>query len=46
MQASVNSQTGPSNTSSNVLTRIVDTKPAHIAALKQRFPEADRKSVV
>ncbi len=40
MQASVNSQTGTSNTSSNVLTRIVDTKPAHIAALKQRFPEA------
>ncbi|WP_244325753.1 bifunctional indole-3-glycerol-phosphate synthase TrpC/phosphoribosylanthranilate isomerase TrpF [Shewanella aestuarii] len=26
---------------SNVLTRIVDTKVAHIAALKQRFPEAD-----
>ncbi len=25
---------------SNVLTRIVDTKAAHIAALKQRFPEA------
>ncbi|CAM4091982.1 bifunctional indole-3-glycerol-phosphate synthase TrpC/phosphoribosylanthranilate isomerase TrpF [Shewanella aquimarina] len=40
MQASVNSQTGGSKTSSNVLTRIVDTKPAHIAALKQRFPEA------
>ncbi|TVP12712.1 bifunctional indole-3-glycerol-phosphate synthase TrpC/phosphoribosylanthranilate isomerase TrpF [Shewanella sp. KCT] len=40
MQASVNSQTGESKTSSNVLTRIVDTKPAHIAALKQRFPEA------
>ncbi|MCG9755770.1 bifunctional indole-3-glycerol-phosphate synthase TrpC/phosphoribosylanthranilate isomerase TrpF [Shewanella insulae] len=40
MQASVNSQTGASKTSSNVLTRIVDTKPAHIAALKKRFPEA------
>ncbi|MCA1897775.1 MAG: bifunctional indole-3-glycerol phosphate synthase/phosphoribosylanthranilate isomerase, partial [Shewanella putrefaciens] len=25
---------------SNVLTRIVDTKAAHIAALKLRFPEA------
>ena len=25
---------------SNVLTRIVDTKVAHIAALKLRFPEA------
>lgn len=25
---------------SNVLTKIVDTKPAHIAALKLRFPEA------
>ncbi|QYJ92322.1 bifunctional indole-3-glycerol-phosphate synthase TrpC/phosphoribosylanthranilate isomerase TrpF [Shewanella spartinae] len=40
MQASVNSQTSASKTSSNVLTRIVDTKPTHIAALKQRFPEA------
>ncbi|GGB50866.1 bifunctional indole-3-glycerol-phosphate synthase TrpC/phosphoribosylanthranilate isomerase TrpF [Shewanella inventionis] len=29
-----------SNPESNVLTRIVDTKVAHIAALKLRFPEA------
>jgi indole-3-glycerol phosphate synthase/phosphoribosylanthranilate isomerase len=32
--------TDSSTKESNVLTRIVDTKTAHIAALKQRFPEA------
>ena len=36
------SQQSPSETS-NVLTRIVDTKAAHIEALKLRFPEASLK---
>ncbi|QFU22257.1 bifunctional indole-3-glycerol-phosphate synthase TrpC/phosphoribosylanthranilate isomerase TrpF [Shewanella eurypsychrophilus] len=38
-----NNQTEPLAKTSNVLTKIVDTKVAHIASLKLRFPEADLK---
>ncbi|WP_428614868.1 bifunctional indole-3-glycerol-phosphate synthase TrpC/phosphoribosylanthranilate isomerase TrpF [Shewanella sp.] len=39
MGASVNSSNDTPQAASNVLTRIVDTKAEHIAALKLRFPE-------